>query len=56
MFVQSGSVFAIANTSYSLAYALGPVIAGTIVQFSSFVILNITICAVSIAYGESLGL
>lgn len=45
-----GSVYAIADISYSLAYAFGPIIAGEIVYVFGFLVLNIIIFIVSIAY------
>ncbi|KAI3381840.1 hypothetical protein SNEBB_003581 [Seison nebaliae] len=45
-----GSVYAIADISYSIAYAFGPVLAGWIVAKSNFLTLNLLICAVNIGY------
>lgn len=45
-----GSVYAIADISYSLAYAFGPIIAGEIVATMSFLTLNIFICILNTAY------
>lgn len=45
-----GSVYAIADISYSLAYAFGPIIAGGIVHNVSFLALNIFICVLNVAY------
>uniref|UniRef100_A0AC35TZY8 MFS domain-containing protein n=1 Tax=Rhabditophanes sp. KR3021 TaxID=114890 RepID=A0AC35TZY8_9BILA len=45
-----GSVYAIADISYSLAYAFGPVIAGGIVASFSFTALNILICVLNIGF------
>lgn len=45
-----GSVYAIADISYSLAYAFGPIIAGEIVYMFGFLVLNIIIFVLSIAY------
>lgn len=45
-----GSVYAIADISYCAAYAVGPVIAGKIVQNMSFTALNIIVAVVSICY------
>jgi MFS transporter, DHA1 family, solute carrier family 18 (vesicular acetylcholine transporter), member 3 len=42
-----GSVYAIADISYSLAYAFGPIIAGGIVNRLGFLALNIFIWSVS---------
>ena len=45
-----GSVFAIADISYSLAYAIGPIMAGSIVQVIGFTWLNILIFLTNVAY------
>uniref|UniRef100_A0A0K0CTB2 MFS domain-containing protein n=1 Tax=Angiostrongylus cantonensis TaxID=6313 RepID=A0A0K0CTB2_ANGCA len=45
-----GSVYAIADISYSLAYAFGPIIAGWIVGHMSFFALNIIIFLTNILY------
>merc|ERR1712242_342919 len=45
-----GSVYAIADISYSLAYALGPVVAGNIVAKYGFITLNLGMGAISILY------
>lgn len=45
-----GSVYAIADISYSLAYAFGPIIAGGIVSAVGFTALNILICVLNMAY------
>lgn len=45
-----GSVYAIADMSYSLAYALGPVFGGKILERYGFTALNIFIFVVNIAY------
>jgi DHA1 family vesicular acetylcholine transporter-like MFS transporter 3 len=45
-----GSVYAIADISYSLAYAFGPIIAGSVVHNMGFTVLNIIICVLNIAY------
>ncbi|XP_070545344.1 vesicular acetylcholine transporter-like [Ptychodera flava] len=45
-----GSVYAIADISYSLAYAFGPILAGEIVRGIGFTWLNIIIGLLSIAY------
>lgn len=45
-----GSIYAIADISYSLAYAVGPIIAGGIVEMIGFVALNLTIAVVCLAY------
>lgn len=51
-----GSVYAIADISYSLAYAFGPVIGDWIYQGSSFLTLNIVIFVVSLLYAPVLAL
>nr|CDJ83019.1 Major facilitator superfamily MFS-1 domain containing protein [Haemonchus contortus] len=45
-----GSVYAIADISYSLAYAFGPIIAGWIVGNMSFFALNIIIFVLNVGY------
>ncbi len=45
-----GSVFAIADISYSLAYALGPIVAGQIVHNLGFVQLNLGMGLVNVLY------
>uniref|UniRef100_A0A0N4ZHM2 MFS domain-containing protein n=1 Tax=Parastrongyloides trichosuri TaxID=131310 RepID=A0A0N4ZHM2_PARTI len=45
-----GSVYAIADISYSLAYAFGPIIAGSIVHNVGFLALNILICVLNLGY------
>uniref|UniRef100_A0A2K6VZC1 MFS domain-containing protein n=1 Tax=Onchocerca volvulus TaxID=6282 RepID=A0A2K6VZC1_ONCVO len=49
-----GSVYAIADISYSLAYAFGPIIAGEIVATMGFLALNIIICVLNLAYAPVL--
>lgn len=49
-----GSVYAIADISYSAAYAVGPVIAGHIVEGMGFTALNICVAVLSIAYVPAL--
>jgi len=49
-----GSVYAIADISYSLAYAFGPVIGDWIYNGSSFLTLNIVIFVVSLLYSPVL--
>ncbi len=49
-----GSVFAIADISYSLAYALGPVVAGQIVHNLGFVQLNLGMGLVNVLYAPAL--
>lgn len=45
-----GSIYAIADISYSLAYAVGPIIAGGIVDLIGFVALNLLIAVLNIGY------
>ncbi|XP_071479566.1 probable vesicular acetylcholine transporter-B [Diadema antillarum] len=45
-----GSVYAIADISYSLAYAIGPILAGQIVQGVGFLNLNVIIGVFTLAY------
>ena len=45
-----GSVYAIADISYCAAYAVGPVIAGQIVESMGFVALNLRVAILSLAY------
>ncbi|VDK53140.1 unnamed protein product [Anisakis simplex] len=45
-----GSVYAIADISYSLAYAFGPIIAGGVVSTMGFFALNVIICVLNLAY------
>ena len=45
-----GSIYAIADISYSLAYAFGPVVAGGIVSTFGFTALNVIIAVTSLAY------
>ncbi|CAF3449234.1 unnamed protein product [Rotaria socialis] len=49
-----GSVYAIADISYSLAYAMGPILAGSIVYATNFFTLNILIFVSNIAYAPVL--
>ncbi|UJR27732.1 hypothetical protein I4U23_009009 [Adineta vaga] len=49
-----GSVYAIADISYSLAYAMGPIVAGSIVYGTNFLTLNILIFVSNIAYAPVL--
>ena len=51
-----GSVYAIADISYSLAYAFGPIIAGGLVHSVGFVALNILICVLNVGYTPVLGM
>ncbi|GIY80175.1 vesicular acetylcholine transporter [Caerostris darwini] len=45
-----GSIYAIADISYSLAYAIGPIIAGGIVDSMGFTGLNMIIAVTNLAY------
>lgn len=45
-----GSIYAIADISYSLAYAIGPIIAGSIVDSIGFIGLNMIIAVTNLAY------
>lgn len=45
-----GSIYAIADISYSLSYAIGPVIAGGIVEAIGFTALNFLIAIVTLGY------
>lgn len=45
-----GSIYAIADISYSLAYAVGPIIAGGIVEVIGFTALNFIIAISNLAY------
>nr|QQY02526.1 vesicular acetylcholine transporter [Cryptocotyle lingua] len=45
-----GSVYAIADLSYSIAYALGPIVAGELVQAIKFMGLNIVMTLVTLIY------
>ncbi|CAF2421123.1 unnamed protein product [Rotaria sp. Silwood2] len=49
-----GSVYAIADISYSLAYAMGPILAGSIVYATNFLTLNILIFVSNVAYAPVL--
>lgn len=49
-----GSVYAIADISYSLAYAFGPMVAGNVLAKYSFFALNFGICASNILYAPVL--
>ncbi|KAL0178814.1 hypothetical protein M9458_024256 [Cirrhinus mrigala] len=49
-----GSVFAIADISYSVAYAMGPVVAGQIVHNLGFVQLNLGMGLVNVLYAPAL--
>ena len=43
-----GSVYAIADIAYSAAYAVGPIIAGHIVEGMGFTALNISVALISL--------
>lgn len=45
-----GSIYAIADISYSLSYAVGPIIAGGIVEAIGFTALNFLIAIVTVGY------
>ncbi|XP_078284485.1 putative vesicular acetylcholine transporter-A [Rhinoraja longicauda] len=49
-----GSVYAIADISYSVAYALGPIVAGQIVHNFGFVQLNLGMGLINILYAPAL--
>ncbi|KAK7601144.1 hypothetical protein V9T40_008585 [Parthenolecanium corni] len=49
-----GSIYAIADISYSLAYAIGPIIAGEIVEAIGFTSLNIMIAFSNLMYAPVL--
>lgn len=49
-----GSIYAIADISYSLAYAVGPIIAGGIVEAIGFTALNFLIALLNLAYAPVL--
>ncbi|XP_020381732.2 vesicular acetylcholine transporter [Rhincodon typus] len=49
-----GSVYAIADISYSVAYALGPIVAGQIVHTLGFVQLNLGMGCVNVLYAPTL--
>lgn len=49
-----GSIYAIADISYSLAYAVGPIIAGGIVEVIGFTALNFIIAITNLAYAPVL--
>lgn len=51
-----GSVYAIADISYSLAYAFGPMVAGNVMANLSFFALNLGICLSTILYAPVLTL
>ncbi|CAB0032458.1 unnamed protein product [Trichogramma brassicae] len=49
-----GSIYAIADISYSLAYAIGPIIAGGVVEAIGFTALNVFIAISNLAYAPVL--
>lgn len=49
-----GSIYAIADISYSLAYAVGPIVAGAIVEMIGFIALNFIIAIANLAYAPVL--
>lgn len=49
-----GSIYAIADISYSLAYAAGPIVAGNMVHTFGFFALNMGICVSNLAYTPAL--
>lgn len=49
-----GSIYAIADISYSMAYAVGPIIAGGIVELIGFTALNFVIAITNLAYAPVL--
>ena len=49
-----GSVYAIADISYCAAYAVGPIIAGHIVEEMGFTALNMCVAVLSLAYAPAL--
>lgn len=51
-----GSVYAIADISYSMAYAFGPMVAGNVVANMGFFALNLGICLSNVLYAPALAL
>lgn len=51
-----GSVYAIADISYSAAYAFGPMLAGNIAATMGFVALNLLICLSNVLYAPVLSM
>ena len=49
-----GSVYAIADISYCAAYAVGPVVAGHIVETLGFTALNMSVAIISLGYAPAL--
>ena len=47
-------MYAIADISYCAAYAVGPIIAGHIVESVGFTALNISVAVLSLAYAPAL--
>ncbi len=45
-----GSIYAIADISYSLAYAFGPIVAGNLMHWIGFTALNMIICFSNLLY------
>nr|CDS33526.1 vesicular acetylcholine transporter [Hymenolepis microstoma] len=45
-----GSVYAIADISYCVAYAIGPIVAGNLMSIMNFMGLNTCICIITCAY------
>lgn len=50
-----GSIYAIADISYSVAYAIGPIIAGQVVEAIGFTALNFGIAFANLLYAPVLG-
>jgi DHA1 family vesicular acetylcholine transporter-like MFS transporter 3 len=49
-----GSIYAIADISYSFAYAFGPIIAGNVMESIGFTALNVGIAVINLAYVPAL--
>ncbi|KAG5899422.1 hypothetical protein JTB14_033615 [Gonioctena quinquepunctata] len=49
-----GSIYAIADISYSVAYAVGPIIAGSVVEAIGFTALNVGIALMNLGYAPVL--
>jgi MFS transporter, DHA1 family, solute carrier family 18 (vesicular acetylcholine transporter), member 3 len=49
-----GSIYAIADISYSMAYAIGPIIAGSVVEAIGFTALNVGIAFANLLYAPVL--
>ena len=49
-----GFIYAIADISYCAAYAVGPIVAGHIVESMGFIALNISVAILSLAYAPAL--